>query len=82
MCAAHIVTLISLIYVSSFRSALIAGGGNYFMFGGEVKGSRVLGEYPKTFKPTDATNLGKCLAVMALSDHLMPLVNLLVLGDS
>jgi len=36
-----------------------AWGGNYFMFGGEVNGTQILGEYPQSFEDTDATNIGR-----------------------
>ena len=36
-----------------------AWGGNYFAFGGSMKGGRILGEYPKSFKNNDATNDGR-----------------------
>ena len=34
-------------------------GGNYFMFGGDVKGGIIKGEYPKSFSPTEPTNVGR-----------------------
>ena len=34
-------------------------GGNYFMFGGEVKGGKILGEYPRSFSESDPTNIGR-----------------------
>lgn len=34
-------------------------GGNYFMFGGDVKGGKILGKYPSSFEDSDATNLGR-----------------------
>ena len=36
-----------------------AWGGNYFMFGGDVKGGKILGEYPKSFSESDPTNIGR-----------------------
>jgi len=33
-----------------------AWGGNYFMFGGEIKGKQIFGEYPKGFTGADPTN--------------------------
>ena len=35
-----------------------AWGGNYFMFGGDVKGGKIMGEYPKSFAESDPTNIG------------------------
>jgi hypothetical protein len=34
-------------------------GGNYFVFGGDVKGSRILGQYPRSFTEADPTNIGR-----------------------
>ena len=34
-------------------------GGHYFMFGGDVKGGIIKGEYPKSFSPTEPTNVGR-----------------------
>lgn len=34
-------------------------GGNYFMFGGDVRGGRILGEYPRSFLESDPTNIGR-----------------------
>ena len=34
-------------------------GGNYFMFGGDVKGGKILGEYPRSFAESDPTNIGR-----------------------
>ena len=36
-----------------------AWGGNYFMFGGDVKGGKIKGEYPKSFSESDSTNIGR-----------------------
>jgi len=36
-----------------------AWGGNYFMFGGDVKGGKIMGEYPKSFSESDPTNIGR-----------------------
>lgn len=34
-------------------------GGNYFIFGGDVKGGLILGEYPRSFSEADPTNIGR-----------------------
>ena len=34
-------------------------GGNYFIFGGDVKGGQILGEYPRSFGDADPTNIGR-----------------------
>mmetsp|Transcript_68973 Transcript_68973/g.102503 ORF Transcript_68973/g.102503 Transcript_68973/m.102503 type:complete len:362 (-) Transcript_68973:419-1504(-) len=36
-----------------------AWGGNYFLFGGMMRGGRILGEYPKSFGNNDPTNMGR-----------------------
>ena len=36
-----------------------AWGGNYFMFGGDVKGGKIMGEYPSSFKESDPNNVGR-----------------------
>jgi len=36
-----------------------AWGGNYFMFGGDVRGGKILGEYPRSFDESDSTNIGR-----------------------
>ena len=36
-----------------------AWGGNYFMFGGDVKGGKIKGEYPKSFSESDPINIGR-----------------------
>mmetsp|Transcript_49582 Transcript_49582/g.59998 ORF Transcript_49582/g.59998 Transcript_49582/m.59998 type:complete len:1158 (+) Transcript_49582:1-3474(+) len=42
-------------------------GGNYFMFGGGVKGGRILGEYPESFWDSDPTNIGRGRLIPTLS---------------
>eukprot|EP00586_Coscinodiscus_wailesii_P000799 CAMPEP_0172487324 /NCGR_PEP_ID=MMETSP1066-20121228/16359_1 /TAXON_ID=671091 /ORGANISM="Coscinodiscus wailesii, Strain CCMP2513" /LENGTH=2416 /DNA_ID=CAMNT_0013253867 /DNA_START=62 /DNA_END=7312 /DNA_ORIENTATION=+ len=44
-----------------------AWGGNYFMFGGGVKGGRILGKYPETFWDSDPTNIGRGRLIPTLS---------------
>ncbi len=34
-------------------------GGNYFIFGGDVRGGQILGDYPKSFTDADPTNIGR-----------------------
>ena len=34
-------------------------GGNYFIFGGDVKGGKILGEYPRSFSESDERNIGR-----------------------
>lgn len=34
-------------------------GGNYFIFGGDVKGGQIFGEYPRSFSEADPTNIGR-----------------------
>lgn len=36
-----------------------AWAGNYFMFGGELRGGRILGEYPTSFKDSYPLNIGQ-----------------------
>ncbi|KAL7553976.1 hypothetical protein ACHAWF_017328 [Thalassiosira exigua] len=36
-----------------------AWGGNFFMFGGDVKGGKLMGQYPKSFGDADPTNIGR-----------------------
>ncbi len=36
-----------------------AWGGNYMMFGGAVKGGKILGEYPRSFDPNEEWMLGR-----------------------
>ena len=36
-----------------------AWGGNYFVFGGDMKGGKILGHYPAGFTEADPTNLGR-----------------------
>ena len=54
--------LCALVYVQSIhiRSfSLLGWGGNYFMFGGDVKGGVIKGDYPKSFLPSDPFNIGR-----------------------
>lgn len=39
--------------------SLLGWGGNYFMFGGDVKGGVIKGDYPKSFLPSDPFNIGR-----------------------
>jgi uncharacterized protein (DUF1501 family) len=50
-------SLFEIIHVSLFPTA--GWGGNYFMFGGDVKGGVIKGDYPKSFLPSDPTNIGR-----------------------
>ena len=34
-------------------------GGNYFVFGGDVKGGNILGKYPRSFLESDESNIGR-----------------------
>lgn len=36
-----------------------AWGGNYYVFGGDVSGGRILGKYPRSFGDSDPTNIGR-----------------------
>ncbi|KAL7554934.1 hypothetical protein ACHAWF_018496 [Thalassiosira exigua] len=36
-----------------------AWGGNYFMFGGDVKGGKIKGDYPRSFGASDPINIGR-----------------------
>ena len=40
-------------------SSLLGWAGNYFIFGGDVKGGQILGEYPRSFSEADPTNIGR-----------------------
>jgi len=42
-------------------------GGNYFMFGGELKGGKILGKYPESFHEADETNIGRGRLLPTLS---------------
>lgn len=59
---------ITLVLTSEFARTLSANGGegtdhawggNYFVMGGELRGGRILGEYPGGFNTTDPTNDGR-----------------------
>ena len=43
----------------SGTSADHARGGNYFVFGGDMKGGRILGHYPEGLTSADSTNDGR-----------------------
>ena len=55
-----IIDLTSSVSSSSLRTTHWTGwGGNYFIFGGGLKGGRIIGNYPKSFGEDDETNIGR-----------------------
>jgi hypothetical protein len=48
-----------LIEFNFYLRSILGWGGNYFMFGGDVKGGVIKGDYPKSFLPSDLTNIGR-----------------------
>ena len=47
------------ITANSNRGSDHAWGGNYFIFGGDVNGGKILGKYPRGFGESDPTNIGR-----------------------
>jgi hypothetical protein len=55
-CCCSLVLLVYRIHVIFYPQLR---GGNYFMFGGDVAGGKILGEYPRSFDESDPTNIGR-----------------------